>query len=111
MSVLETIRWEGGITVAPTDKETFQHVMGHLASGVTVLTTSNAGEDVGATASAVSSLSLEPPMLPVCLNRRSSTQEAIHGSGRFGVNIPAGCPHIRTAARAAKAERNGLTSS
>jgi flavin reductase (DIM6/NTAB) family NADH-FMN oxidoreductase RutF/DNA-binding GntR family transcriptional regulator len=70
-----------------TDKDTFRHVIGHFASGVTVLTTQNKGEDFGATASAVSSLSLDPPMLLVCLNRRSSTQEAIHGSGRLGVNI------------------------
>jgi DNA-binding GntR family transcriptional regulator/flavin reductase (DIM6/NTAB) family NADH-FMN oxidoreductase RutF len=70
-----------------TTKETFRHVIGHFASGVTVLTSHNADEDFGATASAVSSLSLEPPMLLVCLNTRSSTQEAIHSSGRFGVNI------------------------
>jgi flavin reductase (DIM6/NTAB) family NADH-FMN oxidoreductase RutF/DNA-binding GntR family transcriptional regulator len=73
--------------MAETDRETFRHVIGHFASGVTVLTSRNEEEDFGATASAVSSLSLEPPMLLVCLNRRSSTQEAIHESGRFGVNI------------------------
>ncbi len=73
--------------MAQTDKATFRHVIGHFASGVTVLTTRDGDEDFGATASAVSSLSLEPPMLLVCLNRRSSTQEAIHASGRLGVNI------------------------
>ena len=67
-----------------TDKDTFRHVIGHFASGVTVLTTQNKGEDFGATASAVSSLSLDPPMLLVCLNRRSSTQEAIHGRAGWG---------------------------
>ena len=70
-----------------TDRETFPHVIGHFASGVTVLTTRNGDEDFGATASAVSSLSLDPPMLLVCLNTRGSTQQAIHGSRRFGVNI------------------------
>src|SRR4051794_16225169 len=70
-----------------TDKETFRHVIGHFASGVTVLTTRNGHEDFGATASAMSSLSLDPPMLLVCLNTRSSTQEAIHASGLLGVNI------------------------
>ena len=73
--------------MAQTDKENFRHVIGHFASGVTVLTTREGDADFGATASAVSSLSLEPPMLLVCLNRRSSTQEAIHASGRLGVNI------------------------
>ena len=70
-----------------TDKETFRHVIGHFASGVTVLTTRNDEEDFGATASAVSSLSLEPPMLLVCLGTRSNTQQAIHASRAFGVNI------------------------
>jgi DNA-binding GntR family transcriptional regulator len=70
-----------------TDKETFRHVIGHFASGVTVLTTRNEEEDYGATASAVSSLSLDPPMLLVCLDTRGSTQQAIHRSRRFGVNI------------------------
>ena len=71
----------------PEDKETFRHVIGHFASGVTVLTTRGDDQDFGATASAVSSLSLEPPMLLVCLDQRSSTQEAIHATGRFAVNI------------------------
>ena len=70
-----------------TDKETFRHVIGHFASGVTVLTARDGGDNYGATASAVSSLSLEPPMLLVCLNTRSSTQQAIHSSRAFGVNI------------------------
>ena len=70
-----------------TSKETFRHVIGHFASGVTVLTTRNGDEDFGATASAVSSLSLDPPMLLVCLNTQGSTQEAIHASRVFGVNI------------------------
>jgi DNA-binding GntR family transcriptional regulator/flavin reductase (DIM6/NTAB) family NADH-FMN oxidoreductase RutF len=70
-----------------TDKETFRHVIGHFASGVTVLTARDGDEDFGATASAVSSLSLDPPMLLVCLNTRGSTQQAIHSSRVFGVNI------------------------
>jgi 4-nitrophenol 2-monooxygenase / 4-nitrocatechol 4-monooxygenase, reductase component len=39
------------------------------------------------TVSAVSSLSMDPPMLLVCLNSGSTTQEAVHRSGRFAVNI------------------------
>ncbi len=70
-----------------TSNETFRHVIGHFASGVTVLTTRNGDEDYGATASAVSSLSLDPPMLLVCLNTRGATQAAIHASRVFGVNI------------------------
>ena len=46
-----------------TDKETFRHVKGHFASGVTVLTARHGGADFGATASAVSSLSARPDHL------------------------------------------------
>ena len=45
-----------------------------LRYGVTVLTTPPRGRGLGATASAVSSLSLEPPMLLVCLHMRSNTK-------------------------------------
>ena len=45
------------------------------------------GADFGATASAVSSLSLDPPMLLVCMSLRGSTQRAIQESRMFGVNI------------------------
>jgi flavin reductase (DIM6/NTAB) family NADH-FMN oxidoreductase RutF/DNA-binding GntR family transcriptional regulator len=75
------------VTRTQADKETFRHVIGHFASGVTVITARAADEDFGATASAVSSLSLEPPMLLVCLNTRGSTHAAIHASRAFGVNI------------------------
>jgi DNA-binding GntR family transcriptional regulator/flavin reductase (DIM6/NTAB) family NADH-FMN oxidoreductase RutF len=70
-----------------TGKDSFRHVIGHFASGVTVITARDGGVDFGATASAVSSLSLQPPMLLVCLNTRSTTQQAVHSSRAFGVNI------------------------
>jgi flavin reductase (DIM6/NTAB) family NADH-FMN oxidoreductase RutF/DNA-binding GntR family transcriptional regulator len=65
----------------------FKDVIGRFASGVTVITTSVDGADFGTTASAVSSLSMDPPMLLICLNRTSDTQAAILQAGTFGVNI------------------------
>lgn len=65
----------------------YRDVIGRFASGVTVITTVAGGTDHGTTASAVSSLSLDPPMLLVCLNRTSETQAAILEAGVFGVNI------------------------
>jgi 4-nitrophenol 2-monooxygenase / 4-nitrocatechol 4-monooxygenase, reductase component len=65
----------------------FRDVIGRFASGVTVITTTCGGADHGTTASAVSSLSTDPPMLLICLNRTSSTRAAVLGSGFFGVNI------------------------
>ncbi|GLI26522.1 hypothetical protein ARHIZOSPH14_07640 [Agromyces rhizosphaerae] len=74
------------LTVEPSKWE-FRDVMGRFASGVTVITTHEDGRDYGAAASAVSSLSDEPPMLLICLNVASSTAQAIGRSGRFAVNV------------------------
>jgi flavin reductase (DIM6/NTAB) family NADH-FMN oxidoreductase RutF/DNA-binding GntR family transcriptional regulator len=71
----------------PLDQTLFRDVIGRFASGVTVITTRADGRDFGTTASAVSSLSMDPPMLLVCLNTESETQRAIHASMRFAVNI------------------------
>jgi flavin reductase (DIM6/NTAB) family NADH-FMN oxidoreductase RutF/DNA-binding FadR family transcriptional regulator len=65
----------------------FRDVIGHFASGVTIITAVFEGERYGTTASAVSSLSLEPPMLLVCMNKTSTTGQAIAASGRFAVNV------------------------
>jgi 4-nitrophenol 2-monooxygenase / 4-nitrocatechol 4-monooxygenase, reductase component len=65
----------------------FRDVIGHFASGVTVITALHDGAPYGTTASAVTSLSLEPPMLLVCLNKQSSTGRAISQERRFAVNI------------------------
>jgi flavin reductase (DIM6/NTAB) family NADH-FMN oxidoreductase RutF len=68
-------------------KGEFRDVMGRFASGVTVITCHVDGEDFGAAASAVCSLSDEPPMLLICLNVTSSTAQAIVKSGSFAVNV------------------------
>lgn len=67
--------------------EEFRDVIGHFASGVTVITTRYEGVPYGTTASAISSLSLEPPMLLICMNKSSSTGQAVASAGRFAVNI------------------------
>jgi flavin reductase (DIM6/NTAB) family NADH-FMN oxidoreductase RutF len=69
------------------DKEVFRDVVGHFASGVTIVTAHSEGVDYGVTANAVTSLSLEPPMMLVCLNRNSRTQGAVSRSKAFSVNI------------------------
>jgi flavin reductase (DIM6/NTAB) family NADH-FMN oxidoreductase RutF len=65
----------------------FREVISHFASGVTVITALHDGRVYGTTASAVTSLSLEPPMLLVCMNKQSETGRAVAQSRRFGVNI------------------------
>jgi flavin reductase (DIM6/NTAB) family NADH-FMN oxidoreductase RutF/DNA-binding GntR family transcriptional regulator len=67
--------------------EEFRDVIGRFASGVTVITTTLDGTPYGTTASAVSSLSLEPPMLLICMNKESSTGAAVAATRHFAVNI------------------------
>lgn len=63
-------------------------VMGHFATGVSVVTARGAGDaPVGTTANGISSVSLDPPLLLACLARSSGTLAAIRSGGRFGVNI------------------------
>lgn len=69
------------------DATVFRQVISNFTSGVVVVTASHQGQWYGATVSAVSSLSLDPPMLLVCLNSDSSTQEAVRNVGVFAVNI------------------------
>ena len=69
------------------DAARFREVIGHFTTGVAVITTRHEGHDHGMTASAVASVSLEPPMLLVCANMRAPTQAAILAAGAFAVNI------------------------
>nr|AAN08757.1 putative chlorophenol monooxygenase small subunit [Pseudarthrobacter chlorophenolicus] len=69
------------------DPVAFRRVISHFTSGVAVITTQHAGTKFGVTASAVSSLSMDPPMLLVCLNRQLATTDAVSEAGVFAVNI------------------------
>jgi flavin reductase (DIM6/NTAB) family NADH-FMN oxidoreductase RutF len=74
----------------------FRDVMGHFATGVTVVTSVGAdGAPVGTTANAVTSLSLHPPLILVCFDLGSQTLRAIRGHGAFVVNVlAAGQEHL-----------------
>jgi flavin reductase (DIM6/NTAB) family NADH-FMN oxidoreductase RutF len=75
-------------TVADITTAEFRHAIGHFATGVTVVTSVGPrGEPVGTTASAVSSLSLDPPLVLVCFHRASLTLAAIRAHGAFAVNV------------------------
>src|SRR3981081_2276921 len=65
-----------------------REAMGHFATGVTVVTSVGAdGEPVGTTANAVTSLSLEPPLVLVCFDLNSASIAAGRGPGAFAVNV------------------------
>jgi flavin reductase (DIM6/NTAB) family NADH-FMN oxidoreductase RutF len=70
--------------VAP---ERFRAVMGHFATGVTVVTVAAEDGPVGMTANAVCSLSLDPLLLLVCFDNEARTLPVVRETGRFGVNV------------------------
>jgi flavin reductase (DIM6/NTAB) family NADH-FMN oxidoreductase RutF len=67
--------------------ESFRSAMRHLASGVSVITTGEGEHRTGLTATSVSSLSMEPPALVVCISRASATLQAMRETRVFGVNF------------------------
>jgi flavin reductase (DIM6/NTAB) family NADH-FMN oxidoreductase RutF len=66
----------------------FRKVLSHFASGVTVITTCDAdGHPTGLTASAFTSVSLDPPLILVCVAHKSQSYPALLERGRFAVNF------------------------
>lgn len=69
------------------DPAVFRHVLGHFASGVTVVTGMDGGEPVGLTCQAFASLSLDPPLVVLAPARTSTSWPRIEKTGRFCVNV------------------------
>ena len=68
--------------------ESFREVMGRLAGGVVVVTARDAdGGPRGFTATAVCSVSLDPPLVLVCVGRDAHTLKAIRSSGRYALHF------------------------
>jgi flavin reductase (DIM6/NTAB) family NADH-FMN oxidoreductase RutF len=66
----------------------FRRSLGQFASGVTVVTTRDgAGQPQGLTASSFCSVSLEPPLVLVCVDNRLGARRAIEESGLFAVSV------------------------
>jgi flavin reductase (DIM6/NTAB) family NADH-FMN oxidoreductase RutF len=68
-------------------KDDFRNVMGHFATGVTVVTTAYKGEVRGMTANSVTSVSLEPLSVLVCVNHEAITHGILAAGGVFCVNV------------------------
>jgi 3-hydroxy-9,10-secoandrosta-1,3,5(10)-triene-9,17-dione monooxygenase reductase component len=69
------------------DDHRFREVLGHFATGVTIITASDDGEPVGLAANSFTSLSLDPPLVLFCVGNSSSTWPRIEHAGTFAVNI------------------------
>ena len=73
--------------------QSFIQGMRQLASGVTLITTAHQGRWAGLTATAVCSVSADPPQLLACINRQAETHRMIADSGAFAVNVLAHDQH------------------
>ena len=67
--------------------DVFHHVVGLLTSGVTVVTARGDGRDHGVTATSVTSVSSEPPIVLACVDPDVPTAAAIERSGRYTLNV------------------------
>lgn len=85
----------------------YRTAIGHFATGVTVVTSPGAGGPTGLTANAVCSLSLDPVLMLVCLDRGSLTLAAVERSRRLAVNVLAHDQEELAAAFALKAPEGG----
>jgi len=73
--------------MSPPHEQEFRRTVGLMPSGVTVVAAFGSEGPVGATASAVCSLSLRPMMMLVCLDLDSRTLAAVREAERFSINV------------------------
>jgi flavin reductase (DIM6/NTAB) family NADH-FMN oxidoreductase RutF len=74
--------------MSSVSSDAFRKVMGSFAAGVTVVTTVDAdGNKAGLTVTAFSSLSLDPPLCLVCIDKRAASCQALAASRKFAVNF------------------------
>ncbi len=69
------------------DQLEFRQVMGNFATGVTIVTAAHAGKYAGFTANAFTSVSLDPPLVLVCIGNQNASLTVIETSQAFCVNI------------------------
>ena len=65
----------------------FRRVLGRFASGVTVVTTCDGEHRLGITVNAFSSVSLDPPLILVCIEKTSYLHQVMLRNGYFAVNL------------------------
>lgn len=72
----------------PVTSDEFRAALSRFASGVTVVTTKDAAGDLhGITVSAFCSVSLDPPLVLICIEKKAGSHDAITQSGKFAVNF------------------------
>jgi flavin reductase (DIM6/NTAB) family NADH-FMN oxidoreductase RutF len=70
------------------DPRTLRDALGCFATGVTVVTAlDEAGQPAGLTVNSFTSVSLEPPLLLVCLHKLAASAQALVGASSFAINV------------------------
>jgi flavin reductase (DIM6/NTAB) family NADH-FMN oxidoreductase RutF len=78
---------ESAETLMPPDEPSFRTVLGHFATGVTIITAMDDGEPIGVSANSFTSVSIDPPLVLFCASKVSTTWPKIEAAGKFTVNI------------------------
>ena len=65
----------------------FRDTLARWASGVTIVTARHGGEPIGMTAASFSSLSLDPPLVLVCIARSATSHDGLVAAPGFAVHI------------------------
>lgn len=69
------------------DASEFRRVLGHFPTGVTIVTTRDGDRPCGLTVNAFCSLSLDPMLVLVCVERDAESHDCIREAGFFAVNV------------------------
>jgi len=93
--------------IGAPDIDSFRRAMGRFATGVTILTTRTRDVDHAMTASALTSVSLEPLLLLVCVEREGRFHDAVLEAGIWGISVLGPFTGSLTGSRTAAARRPG----
>jgi flavin reductase (DIM6/NTAB) family NADH-FMN oxidoreductase RutF len=97
---------DSGRDAVAVDPAAFKNALARLAGGIVVVTAADEeGAPAGLTATSVCSVSLEPPLVLVCLGTDSRTHDAIAASGRYALNV-LGSDQVSLSLRFARSEGN-----
>lgn len=73
--------------MAGMEPSEFRRILGHWASGVAVVATRQDDKLCGLTANAIASVSLQPPLILVCVEQSADSHNCIRSAGVFSVNM------------------------
>lgn len=69
------------------DERLFRDAMGKFATGITVVSMNDNGENIGMTVNAFMSISLDPKLIAVSIDERASMYDKLNNTEKFGVSI------------------------